>query len=201
MTTKKPKKTKKSGSKKTNPWIDHVNQYRKEHGLSYGDALKKASSSYRKKKDSSKSRFESRYGFLKHVKDALTIRPHQHLCPGPRQETNYVRKVKVHLRKKGYDRILYFGNKTNSNGNKETYMSWHDPVTDECYGLMPLTGLNQQEITPSAVHEYIQKTPAIFDSNLHIDMNMQNAIFYHKSNSNSNWILQDPTQLFETTRV
>jgi len=32
----------------TNPWIQHVKQYAKEHNLSYKDALKKARPSYQK---------------------------------------------------------------------------------------------------------------------------------------------------------
>jgi len=41
-----------AGSKaggKTNPWIAHVKAYAKKHNLSYGDAISKARSSYRKK--------------------------------------------------------------------------------------------------------------------------------------------------------
>ena len=34
---------------KTNPWIAHVKAYAKKHNLSYGDAISKARSSYRKK--------------------------------------------------------------------------------------------------------------------------------------------------------
>ena len=34
--------------KSTNPWITHVKQYAKEHNISYRDALKKASESYKK---------------------------------------------------------------------------------------------------------------------------------------------------------
>ena len=34
---------------KQNPWIKHVKAYAKKHNISYGDAISKARSSYKKK--------------------------------------------------------------------------------------------------------------------------------------------------------
>jgi len=36
------------GPKKTSPWIAHVKAYAKEHNIKYGEALKKASATYKK---------------------------------------------------------------------------------------------------------------------------------------------------------
>ena len=36
------------GPKKTSPWISHVKAYAKEHNIKYGEALKKASATYKK---------------------------------------------------------------------------------------------------------------------------------------------------------
>jgi hypothetical protein len=45
----KKNKTQKSGTKKTNPWFDHIKQVRSDNpGLSYKDAMQKAKTSYKK---------------------------------------------------------------------------------------------------------------------------------------------------------
>jgi hypothetical protein len=42
-------KMKKKGTVKKGGWIAHVKAYAKKHGIKYGEALKKASASYKKK--------------------------------------------------------------------------------------------------------------------------------------------------------
>lgn len=46
---KSPVKKKRTtvGKKSTNPWIKHVKKYASTHGLTYGEALKKAGKTYR----------------------------------------------------------------------------------------------------------------------------------------------------------
>lgn len=36
-----------SGGKRSSKWIDHVKAYAKQHGIKYGEALKKAKATYR----------------------------------------------------------------------------------------------------------------------------------------------------------
>lgn len=77
------------GVKRSSPWIAHVKKYAKEHGITYGEALKKARASYKggvyagkRKSSRSKSRSKSRI-----VRRRRTVRKAGALVGGRKRRT------------------------------------------------------------------------------------------------------------------